>query len=158
MKKFIEKHPKGIFASRLIGWLVCGALAPIGFIAWRFDLFTPKPKFGGWFLVCGIILFIFTNQLLKYIRESNEDEFKYSTQIIDGLYKVIFPLVCILMTLYVVRSSIDLIIQVLWVVLLCESLAITINPLGKYAFENKEVNKAKAEARKEAIKKWKNLI
>ena len=63
---------------------------------------------------------------------------KYSLfkQILQGVIKLILPLLLFLIILIFMKDNIKLMIESLLVIIPCEIIAIVVNPLPKWCFEN----------------------
>lgn len=128
--------PKQVFAIRMVCWVLCALIIPVAFIIFRYDLFTKisKVQFGGWGMIAIIIIFTFIAVLGKYLKRGFK---KYSLvgQIISGVIKIVLPLVALYFILVNIKDSIDLFLQALAVVIISETIAIPINPMPKWVYE-----------------------
>ena len=128
--------PKQVFAIRMVCWVLCALIIPVAFIIFRYDLFTKisKVQFGGWGMIAIIIIFTFIVVLGKYLKRGFK---KYSLvgQIISGVIKIVLPLVALYFILVNIKDSIDLFLQALAVVIISETIAIPINPMPKWVYE-----------------------
>ena len=128
--------PKQIFAIRMVCWVLCALIIPVAFIIFRYDLFTKisKVQFGGWGMIAILIIFTFVIVLGNYLKGGFK---KYSMvgQIINGAVKVVLPLVALYFILVNIKDSIDLFLQALAVVIISETIAIPINPMPKWVYE-----------------------
>ena len=148
---WLDAHPKTTFFSRLVLWFICAAGLPFAFIAWRFDLFTRVSaiQISGWGIVGIVIVALVILSAIKYIKIAMNAKYTLLGQILGGFCKVILPLIVFLLILKGLRDNIDMMIQVTGCVILCEAVAIPINPLPKWAYEmQKDV---RVEERKETM-------
>lgn len=127
------------FIIRAIIWAVFAVIAPLGFIIWRYNMFTQinKISLSGGGLLGVLLLIIFLHVLFKYIR-SGLMGFSYVKQILNGVTKLLFPLVAILLVTVAVRNSLDYFIQSLGVTIISETIGIPINPFPKWIHEKTE--------------------
>ena len=127
---------KKIFLVRILLWSLFSCVIPVGFIAWRYDLFDKvgKVQLSGWGLIAIIIIFAFLYVLTKYIR-AGFVEWSMTKQIVDGVVKVLIPLGALLALCISLRNSLDIFIQALSCVLLSEVIAIPINPFPQWVWE-----------------------
>lgn len=132
MKKFWTQF--GIF-------IFFGLITPITYLLIRYKLYV-KQQTNIWLLICIAIVFFVVGFMLKYIF-SIKTKFLYYTQIIKGFVKVILPLGFILISAIWLKgkslllfNNLNLFIESLIVIMCCESVAICVNPLPKWAFEN----------------------
>lgn len=125
------------FWIRLILYILFGGLIPFIFLVWRFNLFgkVSSISIGGWGIVAIIFIAIFFAKLFKAVREG----LPYSiwTQILDGIVKVIIPLVAVAISVYLFKDLMMQIFQFLMVVIICELVAIPVNPIPKWANSNR---------------------
>ena len=128
------KKDKEIFWVRFVGWVVF-CLLPIVFVAWRYGLFSKVTKISvsGWALFCGLILFVFLAIFLNYLLKVKK--WAYWKQIVKGVLFLILPLSACLYGLYCARDTIDQLLQVLGVCILCWTVAIVINPMPGWTYE-----------------------
>jgi hypothetical protein len=61
--------------------------------------------------------------------------FSYTKQILNGVAKLIVPLVSVLLVVLAVRNSLDYFIQALGVTIISETIAIPVNPFPKWVHE-----------------------
>lgn len=128
---------KKLFLIRLIAFILLGCVAPILFIGFRFKLFGKVSEFSlsGWGLIGIIIAFLFVIYVSKMIR--NAMPYSMITQIIQGLLKVILPLFLLYLLINSLKNSLDAFSQSLLFTIICEFIAIPINPLPKWVGEHK---------------------
>lgn len=134
-KKKLPKKTK-IFIVRVVLFAVFACVLPFCFIAWRYQLFkkVDSISLSGWGIVALIIIFCFIKYIVKTIKKG--ESYSMTTQVITGFVKVILPLVILYIMLNSIKGSIDLFLQALCVVIISEGIAIPINPLPKWAFDN----------------------
>lgn len=132
----MDKNQKIIFYVRLALFILIGCVAPFAFIAWRFDLFTSatKASLSGWGIVGILIIFFFLRYVYSILRSGIP--YSFITQILAGVFKIIVPLLLMYVALNVIGRNIDQFMQVIVCVILCEIVAIPINPLPKYMHDN----------------------
>lgn len=145
---FVE-HPKTTFWSRFVVWAVFACALPFSFIVWRFNLFhkISKIQIGGWGIIAIVILAVFAFTIIRYIKLAFSGRYSLVGQVLGGFCKVIIPLIAAIAILYSVRESVDLMLQVLGCVTLCEFIALPLNPLPKWAYEAQK--NVRVEERKE---------
>lgn len=127
------------FTIRLILWILFACLLPVGFICWRYNLFTKidRISFSGWGILGIIILAVFIYVLIKYLR-SGLTEYSMFKQVLNGITKVILPLSIVLGVSVAIRNSLDYFIQSLCATIVCEIIAIPINPFPKWVQEKSD--------------------
>ena len=129
---------KAIFIVRLIIFILFACILPFAFIAWRFGLFSQSQgsniALSGWGIIGIIIVLAFVIYVLKMLRMGQP--FSMFTQILSGLIKVILPLLICLLILKAMRNNIDSMIQALTCSIICEMVAIVVNPLPKWVEDN----------------------
>lgn len=127
--------PRQVFWMRMGFWALFACILPVSFIVWRFDLFSKKPSIGGWGIVVIIIVAVFVLSLIKYVKAGMK--FSLVKQVINGVCKVIIPLLVAVLMLECLKNEIDLAIQVLTITITCECIAIPLNPLPQWAYDNR---------------------
>ena len=148
---WIEEHPKTVFWFRFVLWTLFACVLPFLFIAWRFELFGKVGQFqlSGWGIIGIVIVFIFAITVIKYIKLALSAKYSLIGQILSGFCKIILPLLMALAILKSIKDSVDTMMTVLGVVIVCEAAAIPLNPLPKWAYEmQKDV---RVEERKETM-------
>lgn len=130
----VKKKEKQIFWTRFAIWILFSLVAPIGFINYRYNLFgkVSKVSLSGWFLLVGVILFVFTIILIRYVLHSRK--YSYAKQIIKGVITLILPLLFVIYCLYCAKNTIEQLIQVLSFCTLSWCVAICVNPMPKWTY------------------------
>lgn len=125
------------FWYRFSVYILFGLLIPATFLIWRFKLFekVSKVSVGGWGIVAVIFVAIFFISMLKAIRKGMP--FSITTQIIEGLCKLIIPLIIACTCIYFMQDLMKEMYQFLLVLILSETVAIVVNPIPQWAHENK---------------------
>lgn len=125
------------FWYRFSIYILFGLLIPAGFLIWRFKLFekVSKVSIGGWGIVAVIFVAVFFISMLKAIRKGMP--FSITTQIIEGLCKLIIPLIIACTCIYFMQDLMKEMYQFLLVLIVCETIAIVVNPIPQWAHENK---------------------
>lgn len=124
------------FLLRLIAYLIIGLVFPVVFLVYRFQLFSKitTVSIGGWGFVLIIFIIGFIWKLFSNLRKGMK--FSFYKQIINGLCSVTFPLLIAVLSVYWLSGLTTELIEFLIVLLVCESVAIPINPLPQWKFEN----------------------
>lgn len=138
LSEVIEEHPKTVFFIRLVGWCLFSAVLPFLFIAWRYGIFTKHPvmKLTGWGFIAIIIVVVFIITMISYFYKGMKPGlFK---QCVGGFFKIILPLVIVLLLVVSIEDSIKLFKQALCCVILCEIIGIPLNPLPAWLEERKK--------------------
>lgn len=128
------------FWIRLSLYIVIGGFLPFAFLVWRFKLFSKVSKLsiGGWGIIAVIFIAVFFIKLIKAVRKGLP--FSLVSQILEGLCKIIIPLLIGAFCCYYLKDIMDEVFQFLWVLIVCESAAIVLNPIPKWTHENKTDN------------------
>lgn len=145
IEESLVKKDKAVFISRLIAFIIFGAIAPVCFIMWRYGIFTSgevKFTMAGWGLIASLIVFI----VIRYVMKEVSDVMPSSlfTQVVNGFMRVILPLLLVYFLLNSLKDSLDLLIQSVLAVILCESVAIVVNPFPKWKLDHKVDEKTKS--------------
>lgn len=126
------------FIIQFIIFIAFGILAPILYLTIRFNLFqtTSRLQIGIWgIIVIGIIIGSIS-VLIKYYLDGMKTKYSLFKQILQGVIKLILPLLLFLIILIFMKDNIKLMIESLLVIIPCEIIAIVVNPLPKWCFEN----------------------
>lgn len=129
--------PKQKFIVRLVAYVLFGLLCPCAFLIYRFNLFqsTDKIAIGGWGIMVFIIVFLFAKSTIQWLYKGMK--FSIWKQVISGFVKVILPLLAVLIVVFCIKNSLDLFLQALGCIIVCECIAIPINPLPQWYYEKK---------------------
>lgn len=151
MAMWVDDHPKAIFWIRFIAFFMFACALPFIFIVWRFDLFksVSKVQIGGWGILAIILVIAFVFVVIRYVKMAINAKYSLTAQVLGGVCKIILPLVAVTVILWCVRNEIELLLQVLGCIILCELIAIPLNPLPKWAYEQQK--EVKEEDRKETM-------
>lgn len=124
-----------IFWSRFVGWVIFFIGVPIGFMAWRFELFSKvsQIKISGWGLVAIILVAVFLVSLLRYLTKSKE--YSYLKQVLKGLMFPVIPLLAVWYMLNYFEDSIVQLEQFIGVLAISEAVAVIVNPMPKWVSE-----------------------
>lgn len=129
MKKFI---------IRMTLFLLFSLVAPCIYLIVRFNLFQAdnRLKIGiAEIIVIGIFLSVLV-VLIKYYLDGLKTKYSMVKQILQGVIKLILPLCLFLAIIIFLQNNIDIIKQALYVIIPCEFVAIIVNPLPKWCFDN----------------------
>lgn len=133
-KKEINKE-KAYFWARFVAWIIFSLVIPILFINYRYGLFkqVSSVSLSGWCLLVGVIFFVFAIILVRYVLHSRK--YSYFKQIVKGVVCLILPLGFVIYCLYCARDTIEQLIQVLCICCLSWTIAICVNPMPKWTYE-----------------------
>lgn len=129
-------------SERKIFWLRFGLyvlfsiIIPLSYIAIRFKLFQKANSItiGIWGIVFICLAIGLIWLLFKQLRDGMK--FGLAKQIIDGICRITFPLVTATLCIYWMDKNVKSLIELLIVLSIFETIAIPINPLPKWKFEN----------------------
>ena len=148
---WLENHPKTTFISRLTSWIILAGVIPFVLIAYRFELFKKvnQMSISGWGIIAVIILAGVVLTVVKYVKLALNAKYTLIGQILNGVCKVIIPLVAVYTIAYSVKDNIQSFLDVMGLVILCEAVAIPLNPLPEWAYNMQK--EARADERKDAF-------
>lgn len=131
-----EKKQKNIFIARLVMFCLFACVFPFAFIAWRYEIFSVgnKVSLTGWGIIALIIVLFFVKYILKIL--SINKKYSMTSQIFVGIFKVIVPLLVFWIIINSISKSINLFNQALICTIICEFIAIPINPLPQWIYKN----------------------
>ena len=144
-KEKCDEHPKTVFGIRLALWTLFSAVLPFIFIAWRYGIFQPssKIKLSGWGIIGIIIIIVFLITLISYLSKGMKQSlFK---QCVVGFFKIILPLLILLLLVVEIENHISLVKQALVCVIICEVIGIPLNPLPDW-LEQRRIEQGKEQA------------
>ena len=144
-KEWYNEHPKTVFGIRVALWITFAGILPFSFIAWRYGIFQPesKIKLSGWGIIGIIIVIVVAITLASYIYKGMKQGIV--KQCIGGFFKIILPLVILLLFVREIKSNIKLVEQALGCVILCEAVAIPINPFPSW-LEKRRIEQGREQA------------
>lgn len=131
------------FIIRLTAFLMVALVLPCIYLAIRFNLFNSKMAISIWgIIIIGLILII-VSAMIKFYLAGMKTKWSFFKQILEGFIKVILPILFILVVVVWAKTklqwlidNINLFIEAICVILGFETIAIIINPLSKWAFDN----------------------
>lgn len=132
----MEKMSRSQFWIRLIIYVFFGAIIPLVFLTVRFNLFenVEKVSIGGWGIVAITFISVFSLKFLKKIKKGLP--YSLLKQILDGVGKVILPLIIGCVCCYLLKDIIDYVFQFLFVLVFSESIAVIANPFPRWYHDN----------------------
>lgn len=135
------------FWGRLVLYVLFGALIPVAFLIWRFNLFTKTEAItiGGWGLVAVIFIAVFFMKTMKSVERGLE--FSIGVQCLNGVRTIVLPLIIAAFCVYYMQDVMEQLFQFLCVVIACELVAIPVNPFPQWNYEHgieQEENRLKA--------------
>lgn len=127
---------KKAFVIRLILFIVVGLLLPLGFLAWRFELFNEvtKVSFSVWGLVAIITVIVFSLKLFDGLRKGLKPGL--IKQIIDTVCNVTIPIIIFVVVFDWMSDFAKEFVEFLIFLVICETAAGIIDPLPIWSFEN----------------------
>lgn len=138
-----------IFWSRLAGYLAFSTIIPIATFAVKFGLFkedaTRVDELGnvidaasislnGWGIISCIIVAITASGIIKEIIAAYPT-YSLTKQCFTGILKNIIPLITAYLICYFLNGVIGHIMYCLSIIIICQSIAIPLNPLPKWRYE-----------------------
>jgi len=122
------------FIIRFIAFVVSGCVLPFAFIAYRYDIFkSPHSTLTGVGFLAIILVLVFAIYILNMIKKAHPHTMM--TQIISGYTYIAIFLLLPLLWVQAIEGDIEMYEQVLEVVILCEMVAIPVNPLPLWAYQ-----------------------
>ena len=140
LAEFITKHPKAYFIMRAILWVLLAAIMPFIFIAKRFEIFDKSSPLhlGGWGFIAIVIIIIVSFRLFKYITSVLKIRKPFATQCLSGMFKIIIPMIAIILLLKSLKNNIDVFVESFAVIILFEAMAIPVNPFPVWVYEKQK--------------------
>ena len=127
---------KKVFAIRLILYILIGIVLPIGFLAWRFDLFqtVTKVSFSMWGVIAIVTFIVLVLGLFKGLKKGMKPGI--AKQVIDTICSVTLPLVIVAIVFEWLSDFSTEFVQFLIVLIICETIAGIVNPIPQWELEN----------------------
>lgn len=144
----MEKMSKKVFWSRLALYITFGLFIPVGFLIYRFNLFTPTTKLniGGWGIAAIIFTAVFVMKLAEMASALYEEGLIKSC--IDSFRKVFMPLLAATLCIFAVGEFWKELLQFFIIITVCEPIAYVINPMPEFVGQiNKERDDKKEESK-----------
>lgn len=134
---------KNKFMFRFILFLMFSLIVPISYFLVRYKLWKVQKTISIWGLFIIAIFCVVIGVLVKYYLDGMKTRYSYLKQVLNGFIKVVLPMSFILVVSLVVKNNIQQIVANinnftidLSLLLGTETIAILVNPLPKWAFEN----------------------
>lgn len=148
-----KRKALAVFWLRMFGWLLTGCGAPITTFAVKFGLFTKTgyeivydelgnptsittTALNGWGIVSCMLVGFTIIQILKEV-VSAYTGYSLTKQILDGILHKIIPLLIAFFICYFISGVVQQMMVCLGVVIVCQIVAIPLNPLPKWKYEKK---------------------
>lgn len=113
-------------------------VGPFTYIMARFKPFekstTVSVGFAG--AIALIVLAVGICVLIKFYLAGMKTRYSFVKQIVEGVYKIILPTVGLLLVCFFFKKYMEQLTEILYVLLPFEAVAIVVNPLPKWAFDN----------------------
>ena len=136
----IKKHPKTWFAIRLVLFVLIGIVGPLVIIYSQYQMFSPRVpdsiKIHGW----GIVALLILASGMYYVISSLAKAFSnyFIRQIMAGLGKIIIPMVLAYLIVNTIAANVDKIKIILLGSLICEIIAVPLNPIPPLLYKREE--------------------
>lgn len=140
LDKKAQNKKRAIFITRAILWFTFAAILPFAFIAWRYGIFQTdiNLKLSGWGIIAVIILAVGIVTFGKYIYKGMKQcLFK---QCIHGFVTIIIPLLALYLITMSIIKNVEIFQKALGCVIVCEFIAIPINPFPTWIAEKEMEN------------------
>lgn len=137
-KELTPRQKAAIFAARLILFIMLSMGGPVIYIMCRFKPFTASEStqvgFAGFIVL--LILLIGIAVLIGFYLEGMKTKYSFLKQVMSGIVKVILPIVGLLCLCWGLSKYLEELLEILIMLIPFEFLAILVNPLPKWAFDN----------------------
>lgn len=130
--------PRAVFAIRFVFFILFAFVAPIGHILGKYQPFnyTEKLSVGFAGLVIIAILLLGLKFLVEFYLNGVKTKYSLVKQIVSGFTKLILPMCIVAGLVLVLAKYAEQVLSICVVLIPCEMIAIVVNPLPKWAFEN----------------------
>lgn len=129
---------KQIFVIRLCTFFIFSFVLPFLYITIKYDLFKPitTTQFGFWGVFTFALLCIVIISMIRYYLNAMKTRYSYLKQILKGLISVVLPIVFVIISCNYLKDNLEQVVNALYIILPCEIVAIAVNPLPKWCFDN----------------------
>lgn len=142
-----------IFLLRLFLFVLFSLVIPISYVCFEFNIFNQVSKISSSINIFGILVILISIFFVFYIVKTIDSIKKYSMffQVIKGIFKVLLPMIAIFFVFnYISNNILSTIItnakqsialiknftKALILCIVCEAIAIPLNPIPKWKYEN----------------------
>lgn len=139
----MKNNSKISFKGKLVLFFAFSMILPIIYLSLRFNLFKVQNSLSIWAFFVIVIFALVLMFMIKYYLDGMKTKYSFLKQLLQGLIKVVFPLLIVLIGLIIFKNklgwlseNVGLMIEAIAIILGCETIAIIVNPLPKWAFEN----------------------
>ena len=136
----IKKHPKTWFAIRLVLFVLIGIVGPLAIIYSQYQMFSPRVpdsiKIHGW----GIVALLIFAGGMYYVIISLSKAFSnyFIRQIMSGFSKIVLPILLAYLIVNTIAANVDKVKVILIGSLLCEIIAVPLNPIPPLIYKREE--------------------
>ena len=141
IKDFAKRE--STFLCLAVGWFILAVVLPVIFINSKYHLFVKTNddlKFTGWALVGLLVLFIGLYALCSYIIDAYSVKYRTWIKILKGFQRIILPLLLLFFMCSIINKNIETIENLLLEIIICEALAIIINPFPYFVYKHKNAD------------------
>lgn len=129
---------KGKFWIKMSITAVFGILIPLLYLIIRHNLFQTQIKItlGLWGLIAILFVALAITVLIKFYVSGLKTKWTLGKQIVEGFVKLIMPIAIFIVALNILKDYSNQLLEFCWVLIPCEIIAVIVNPLPKWAFDN----------------------
>lgn len=126
------------FWVRFATMVAVGILTPILYLVIRYNLFQRELKITLGLMGVVALAFICLSiiVLIRYYVSGVKTKYSWFKQLLDGISKIIIPIGIFVAIMYVGKHYTTQLVELCWILIPCELVAIMVNPLPKWAFDN----------------------
>ena len=126
------------FVIQLCLFCLFSIVIPITYLTIRFNLLQvhSQLQIGLWGIIVIGILVGGLSVLVKFYLDGMKTKYSLLKQILQGIIKLILPLLLVLVILVFLKDNIILVIEALVIIIPCELVAIVVNPFPKWCYDN----------------------
>lgn len=136
-----DKKPdknKALFYIQLALFLIFFIILPLTYTIIKYKPFqmVQKTKIGIAELIVCIMVFVLVSLFIKFYLDGMKTKWSWFKQILLGILKVILPMLILYLIVFILKDHTDVLLDVLTITIPSELIAIIVNPLPKWAFDN----------------------
>ena len=136
--EWLNEHPRAVFLTRAAAWAIFAGGLPFAFIAWRYGIFKDQGSIviSGWGILGIVFLAVVFLAIASYVKQGMRPGF--FKQCVSGFCKIILPLTALMLIIQGIKNDIQLFENALGVTIVCEIIAIPINPFPEWLEKRKK--------------------
>ena len=137
-KKKLLSDSKKVFLLRMVLFLIFSVGIPFTYLTIKYDLFKPTTSIqvGFWGVFAFALLCVVVFVMIRSYIIAMKTKYSYLKQILEGFIKVVLPIIFVIVACKYLENNMKMVVEAMYIILPCEIVAILINPLPKWCYDN----------------------